>query len=371
MVQAESNPARAGIAATEFEAVPFRFSVTWSSLSIPIDAPRGPRRSHAAAPSATSAVARVHSELVPSEIKPAQPGAFQWEMVVPKMVRPNKKGSLAAGKTAGVPAAPRSLPAPPAPDATAAPAAPESEISATGGRSVLNLYTASVPLRRWFVFKLCLGLLAVAAVLIPVLRRVSHPPPKQIETTVDGGDWIREAAVLGDPGVKQERQLVLYRPSLKAGDGRLEFDWTPDEKGVGWVFRAKDLGNYYAMRLKLLKPGPSPALGVEYFTVYNWTEGSHSEKVLILSSASPVLRVRMDIFGPVFTLYLQGSASEYWNDARLLSGAVGFFEEASQTADVRSVRMSFPERSSAWPGFRAREFFSVVGIRPSRPSGGD
>ena len=193
--------------------------------------------------------------------------------------------------------------------------------------------------------KLCVGVVAAIAVAVPVWRRAVRPAEPSAQTTIEGGDWARESASGGDAGAKQSRQLVIYKPALKATDCRLEFNWTVASGDVGMVFRAKDLGNYYAVRLKMLKPGPTPSLAAEYFSVYQFAESAHSEKVLVFPRNDPVLRVRMDVFGPTFTLYVQDNAAEYWNDGRLTSGALGFFEEWNRSPEIRTVRMSFPSRS--------------------------
>jgi len=240
-------------------------------------------------------------------------------MVVPKMVRAPKKAAATKGR---------------APNAVAV----EDQFGP-------NLYTASSGFRKSFSLKLCMVVVAAAAIVVPLWRRAARPPAAAIETSIGGGDWMRESAVMGDPGVKLSRQLVLYKPALKATDCRLEFNWRVDSGDVGVIFRAKDLGNYYAARLKVLKLGSTPTLAAEYFSVYQFVESPHTEKVLVFSRNDPVLRVRMDVFGPMFTLYLQDNATEYWTDARLTSGAIGFFEEWNRSADVHGLRMSFPERS--------------------------
>ena len=354
------------------QAVSFRFIVTWSCLAIAADPPKAPMPVSSAAPrvvpppppqsipaeapltaplSTLAAVAIPAPSLAPistastalistpknssavSTPKKSAGGSFQWEMVVPKMVRTVKK------------AAPRSK----APVETPPP----------------NLYTASSSLRKSFSLKLCAAVIAVAAIVVPVWRRAAHTGSSAVQTSVEGGDWQRESAVGGDPGVKQSRQLVLYRTALNAKDARLEFAWTVASGDVGLVFRAKDLGNYYAVRLKLLKPGPTPTLSAEYFSVYQFVESPHTEKVLVFSKNDPVLLVRLDIFGPSFTLYLQDDATEFWTDARMTSGALGFFEEGNRSAEVRGLRMSFPERSQL-----LRQPLDVIRI-PSFPSGGD
>ena len=169
----------------------------------------------------------------------------------------------------------------------------------------------------------------------------------EVETDTRGGGWVRESTSGGDSGAKQARQLILYQPSLDAANGQLEFTWKVDDSGVGWTFRAKDVANYYAMRIKVLSRSPSLKLSVEHFAVYLGNEGSHSEKVLVFPRNDPALRVRMDVSGPSFTLYLQGNAVDFWTDTRLTSGGFGFFEEWNRAADVRSVRMSFPKNSAS------------------------
>jgi hypothetical protein len=198
---------------------------------------------------------------------------------------------------------------------------------------------------------LLFGAALLAAIIVPVWRQTMPPRSKakavEVETGTRGGGWVRESTSDADPGAKQARQLIVYQPSLHATNGQLEFTWKVDDPGVGWTFRATDVANYYAMRIKVLSRAPSLKLSVEHFTVHLGNEGSHSEKVLVFPRNESSLRVRMDISGPSFTLYLQGNAVDYWTDTRLPSGGFGFFEEWNRAADVRSVRMSFPKNSAS------------------------
>ncbi|HEX6894039.1 MAG TPA: hypothetical protein VF146_02130 [Bryobacteraceae bacterium] len=332
----------------------FRFTVSWGSLTgapdpakvltQPIALVQSSERSRAMAPGPLVmpgpqpvvsepqiAIAARAPDPTPSLPRPAgaMPG-IQWEMVVPKMVRSTPK--RASSQPAPVPATPtmtatRVTPLEPPPP---------------------NLYTSSSTFLRSFGLKVCVGFAVVAAASVPFWwKHATQPAGAEAVTSINGGDWQREAAVSGDPGVKQFRQLVVYRPSLKSTDARLEFDWTVHAGNAGIVFRAKDLGNYYAVRLKVLKSGSMPTLAAEYFSVYHFVESPHSEKVLVFSRNDPVLHVRMDIFGPMFTLYLQGSATAYWNDAKLTRGALGFLEEWHKATEVQGVRMSFPGSSQS------------------------
>ena len=246
-------------------------------------------------------------------------------MVVPKMNRPVPRPEPATSK-------------PPPPQPTHAP----------------NFYTASDPVlsRRGgplsFSIKFILAATAVAALGVAIWFRASQSrPPEMIEVTsaMGEGGWMRERVAV-DAGLKQGRQLVLYRPSLSAANCRLEFTWRVDERGIGWVFRAKDTANYYAARLKVLRPGPAPTLSVEHFAVYQGVESAHEERALSFSRNAPVLMIRMEAIGPSFTLYLQGSAADYWTDTRLKTGGLGFFEERNHPAEAQALRISFSTPAS-------------------------
>jgi hypothetical protein len=283
------------------EAVDFRFSITWSTLLAPSATAR-----EAQTAKATFALTSVS---VP---------APEWELVVPKLVQaPAPRQNVAASEQSF----PNLYPAP---------------LFQPRGRNGLNLL---------------FGAALLAALVVPVWRHTMPTRSKakavEVETDTRGGGWVRESTSGADSGAKQARQLILYQPSLNAANGKLEFTWKVDAPGVGWIFRATDVANYYAVRIKVLSHAPSLKLSVEHFTVHLGNEGSHSEKVLLFPRNDPALRVRMDVAGPSFTLYLQGNAVDYWTDTRLTSGGFGFYEEWHQAAEVRSVRMSFPKTSAS------------------------
>jgi hypothetical protein len=312
--------------------VSFRFSVTWSSLFVPPEALPAPSptlptvvpREPLSQVSSTAVARSNEAEIIPAPVRKPGP-TVQWEMVVPKMVRSAK------------PATSRPLPA----SAPQVGAATAEQIA--NSQPVPSLYASSPPWFRSFRVKVLLTIAALTALSIPIWKHMLTPSqaPTEVDTAMGAGGWVRDGVSRFEPGYKQLRQLVLYRPSMNAKDCRLEFTWQVGTAGVGWVFRAKDRGNYYAMRIKVVKPGPSPTMSVEHFTVYHGVEGGHSEKVLVFSRNDPVLRIRMEVAGPAFTLYMQGNATEYWNDTRLNSGGLGFFEEWNQGVDVHSVRMLF------------------------------
>ena len=64
-------------------------------------------------------------------------------------------------------------------------------------------------------------------------------------------------------------QLALYRPSLKMDNYKLEFFAQIEDKSVGWVFRAENEQNYYAMKLSVTEPGPRTLVSVVRYPALN------------------------------------------------------------------------------------------------------
>jgi len=109
------------------------------------------------------------------------------------------------------------------------------------------------------------------------------------------------------------------------------------------VLRDSDAGNYYAIRVALVPYRTPPVLAVEHFTVLNGTEGEHSRKLVDGAAENDTaLRIRMDVAGSAFTMYLQGKPADYWIDRRLSSGDMGFYEDGSEQLPVQFVQLSFP-----------------------------
>ena len=127
--------------------------------------------------------------------------------------------------------------------------------------------------------KLTIAILLVltAGILFYSLSSKAHSSaPAPASTSEDGvgpsimlgeGGWVQGWA--GDPnGSNAGRQITIYRPSLKLTDYRIEFQGEIDTKSIGWVFRALDPYNYYAMKLAIVTPGLSPKLAlIKYLVV--------------------------------------------------------------------------------------------------------
>jgi len=288
----------------------FRFAVTWTYLERPPGSPLPPDRVTLITTTASSK----SGSQIPSP---------QWEMVVPKMVRPVAKSDHSA-----------LTPAPPLAmnQAQAFDALPR--ISYTSAFKFLLCYWPSI----------ALAILGIAAVSFLLLQRPGTGESAARERSVETagiGAWSRQPIL--PPG----RWMSVYEPSRKEPDFRIEFQWVPDTKGVGWVFRTRSAGDYYASRLTLVQPGARLILAVEHFIVLGGVQSAHSRKVMPLANKSRLVRVRMDAIGPAFTLSLQENIVDTWADARLGSGTAGFYDERGQRPEVQALRFTFINKGAS------------------------
>jgi hypothetical protein len=115
------------------------------------------------------------------------------------------------------------------------------------------------------------------------------------------GGWVEDWA--GDPqGLHAGRQITIYRPSLKLSDYRLEFQGNIDLKSVGWVFRAADPDNYYAMKLMTVSSGLSPKVALFKYLVAGGKQTQVGRVPIDLTVQSDtVFAIRVDVRGPQFT----------------------------------------------------------------------
>jgi hypothetical protein len=157
---------------------------------------------------------------------------------------------------------------------------------------------------------------------------------------VGGGGWVEGWA--GDPsGMHLGRQITLYRPSLKLSDYRIEFKAEIETKSLGWVFRASDPDNYYAMKLAMVTAGLSPKIALFKYLVANGRQTQVGRVPVDQDVRLDTLySVRVDVQGPRFTTYVQGQQVDSWTDDQLKSGGVGFLNERDERGRVKSVSVS-------------------------------
>jgi hypothetical protein len=167
-------------------------------------------------------------------------------------------------------------------------------------------------------------------------------------------NWAKTWAVRSDSLVTG--QLALYRPSLAMSNYRVEFTGLIEKKSLGWVFRASDPKNYYAMKVTVDQPGPRPHLSVIRYAVI---DGRQSDPIqvpsrIVAHNETPY-RVAMNIQGRSFVTSVEGEVVDSWSDDRLRSGGVGFFSDSGERARLYWMKLwnndDFLGRLSAYLAF--------------------
>jgi hypothetical protein len=105
--------------------------------------------------------------------------------------------------------------------------------------------------------------------------------------------------------------------------------------------RAQDEQNYYAIKLRIVEPGPRPRITMVRYPVVGGHAGPHVEVPVrsIVSNNIPY-RVRADVRGNSFKASVEGQLVDTWSDDRLRAGGVGFFSEEGEKARVYWVRVA-------------------------------
>ena len=286
--------------------MPFRFEVMWRSLTatyrpVPGELPK--------------TTAKLDPDPLPSPAVLSQfPGPVQdreFETVLQRVMSP--RAALAPAT-------------PPAPEATFAFPQFASPSESRGVTTVVGAV-------------LCLALGASVALWI---READTPKPEAAvsRTNMGGGGWVAEWASDAS-GSAHGRQLSLYRPSTAMSDYRLEFIGSIQRKSLGCVFRAVDSNNYYA--IKLIAGRLGTPISISHFAVIEGVETRHVERTLaLITGVDTRLKVRLDVKGPTFTVWVQNQVVEDWEDDRLKAGGVGFLNEREESGEVESVQISFP-----------------------------
>jgi hypothetical protein len=194
-------------------------------------------------------------------------------------------------------------------------------------------------------------LVVIAGIVFYSMSSKSHAPaPAPVSNTEEGvgpsimlgeGGWVQGWG--GDPnGSNTGRQITIYRPSLKLTDYRIEFQGEIDSKSIGWVFRALDPYNYYAMKLAIVTPGLSPKMALIKYAVIQGHEREMGRVPLDIAARNDtVFNVRVDVRGSKFSTSVQGQPVDVWTDEQIKSGGVGFLNERAERARIKSAAISY------------------------------
>lgn len=156
-----------------------------------------------------------------------------------------------------------------------------------------------------------------------------------------GNDGWAKTWRYGDATFVQPGDLALLSSSLGLSDYTLTFLGQIERRSLNWVFRAKDLNNYYSMRIAVTRTGPLPEAVLVRTTVLNGRE--RDVKTLPIPfpvQADTLYLVRMEVRGHDFTTYIQNQIVDHFTDSRLKSGGVGFYSPRGDRALLRWVEVS-------------------------------
>jgi len=190
---------------------------------------------------------------------------------------------------------------------------------------------------KWGILVIC-GLLSALALIAAVTigrRSSSHEANPTLTTEMGGAGWLTEW-VSDKRGLALGRQISLYRPSLGMSDYRLEFIGRINRNSFGWVFRVEDMKNYYVGKVS----ESAGRFTLTRFAVIRGVERSRSRIILPLLATAGAVKVRLDARRSRFTIYLQNEVVDDWQDDRLMTGGVGFLNESNEQGQVDSVQIS-------------------------------
>ena len=289
------------------------------------------------------------------QAKPAEPGKATEPAKPAEVAKPDKAPELAKTQTAEPkPALPQPAkvekPAPQAP----IPGPRETPKSVPSPEAVGPNFGAVVNTSMFGSLKVKLGIAAIVAVIsigayfLFAGKSAKAPASAQISTDGVGpsimlaqGGWVEGWA--GDPtGLHAERQITIYRPSLKLSDYRIEFEGQIETKSIGWVFRAADPENYYAMKLVLASPElPLQVALYKYLVLKGRQVQVGRVPIDVPVKNDTVFKIRVDVRGPKFSTSVQGQPVDVWTDDQLKSGGVGFLNERGERGKIKTVSLFY------------------------------
>jgi transposase len=157
----------------------------------------------------------------------------------------------------------------------------------------------------------------------------------------DGVQHFGETWAFDKDGFMRPGKLALFQPSAGTTDYSFEFLMQIDHKGMGWVFRALDQQNYYAMKLVAANSGPRMAASlVHYAVVDGKKEAAVQTPLPMMMNSNRPYRIRVEVKGSQFITTVDGQVVNTWSDGRLLEGGVGFFTDRGEQARLYWMRLS-------------------------------
>jgi len=149
--------------------------------------------------------------------------------------------------------------------------------------------------------------------------------------------WSRHAEGYVQPG-----QLALFQPSMKFTDYRMEFFGQIETKSIGWVVRAHDPQNYYAMKFTVIQSGLRPIIAMVHYPVTDGHAGKPIETPLmdVMVHNNTPYHVAVTVAGNRIITSIEGQEVDRWVEDQIPSGGVGFYSDAGERARLYWMKVS-------------------------------
>jgi hypothetical protein len=192
----------------------------------------------------------------------------------------------------------------------------------------------------------------LAGVRSAIANRAAHSETDTMQTDMQSWGspakswapgWSRNPDGYVHPG-----ELALFHPSLGYKDYRLEFFGQIENKSMGWVVRAHDNQNYYALKFTVIEAGLRPVIAMAHYPVVDGKKGHKVEAPLsVMVHQNTPMHVAVDVQGNRVTASVEGQQVDSWTDDLLPAGGVGFFSEAGERARLYWMKVS---KNQDWLG---------------------
>ncbi|MBM3811764.1 MAG: hypothetical protein FJW20_09020 [Acidimicrobiia bacterium] len=150
-------------------------------------------------------------------------------------------------------------------------------------------------------------------------------------------DWARFWSY-DDSGFVRTGPPALFTPTLSMTDYRMELLGQIDKRSMGWLVRARDLDNHYAMKLTIVQPGPIPEVHLQRYAVLGGKAGPvHSKRLPVQVRNDTVYKVLVEVKDENFIVSVQDVVVDSWSEPNLTSGGVGLFTGKGEMSRVRWI----------------------------------
>lgn len=144
-------------------------------------------------------------------------------------------------------------------------------------------------------------------------------------------------------GYVETGQLALFQPSMKFTDYHLEFFGQIESKSMGWVVRAHDPKNYYAMKFTIIQPGLRPIIALVHYPVIDGHAGRPVQTPLpeVMVHNDTPYHVSVAVQGNRIITAFEGQEVDRWiEDRTISSGGVGFYSDAGERSRLYWMMIS-------------------------------